>query len=84
MFPTIVPNWDHSPRGGKGSLVYINTSPECFREHVKQVVDIMDNKDGEQLCFLKSWNEWGEGNYVEPDLRFGNGFLEVIKEFFKR
>lgn len=84
VFPTIVPNWDHSPRGGKGSLVYINTTPDCFRKHVKQVVDILDNKDGEQLCFLKSWNEWGEGNYVEPDLRFGHGFLDVIKEFFER
>ena len=37
----------------------------------------------ESLCFLKSWNEWGEGNYVEPDLRYGLGFLEIIKKYFK-
>lgn len=28
--------------------------------------------------FLKSWNEWGEGNYVEPDREFGRGYLETI------
>ena len=30
--------------------------------------------------FLKSWNEWGEGNYVEPDQEFGHGWLDAIKE----
>ena len=81
--PTILPNWDHSPRSGKGALIFTNTTPENFDKHVKQVADIMDEKGGEQLCFLKSWNEWGEGNYVEPDLRYGHGFLEVIKKYFK-
>ena len=81
--PTILPNWDHSPRSGKGALIFTNTTPENFDKHVKQVTDIIDKKEGEQLCFLKSWNEWGEGNYVEPDLRYGHGFLEVIKKYFK-
>ena len=34
----------------------------------------------ENLIFLKSWNEWAEGNHLEPDLKFGKGYLEVIKE----
>ena len=33
-----------------------------------------------RIVFLKSWNEWGEGNYVEPDLKYGRGFLEVLKQ----
>ena len=32
------------------------------------------------MVFLKSWNEWGEGNYMEPDLKFGRGYLEALKD----
>lgn len=82
LIPSLYPNWDHSPRSGSGSTVVINTNPENFEKHVKQVSSILYKRGGEQLCFLKSWNEWGEGNYVEPDLKHGKGFLEVIKKYF--
>ena len=41
---------------------------------------IKDKKDEEKVIFLDSWNEWGEGSYMEPDLLFGHGFLEVLKD----
>lgn len=83
VVPTVLPNWDHSPRSGKGGLIIKNATPENFELHIKQVVDILNKKQKkENLCFLKSWNEWGEGNYVEPDLKYGYGFLEVIKKYF--
>ena len=84
LIPSIYPNWDHSPRSGSGSTVLENATPENFEKHVKLVSSILNKKnEDESLCFLKSWNEWGEGNYVEPDLRYGLGFLEIIKKYFK-
>lgn len=84
VIPTIVPNWDHTPRSKRGGIVYIGATPENFEKHIKEVYSILDKKEqDDNYCFLKSWNEWGEGNYVEPDLKYGEGFLEVISRFFK-
>ena len=48
---------------------------------IKDALNVIKDKQQEhQILFLKSWNEWGEGNYVEPDLRYGHGFLDAIRE----
>lgn len=74
--PTLYPNWDTAPRRGYIATVFHNSTPELFEKHIRQVVDATTNPH--KLLFLKSWNEWGEGNYVEPDLTFGHGWLEAI------
>lgn len=77
VFPSIVPNWDHTPRSGRAGLVLQNSTPEKFGKHVGQVFRCITTKPiNRQICFIKSWNEWGEGNYMEPDLKFGRGYLE--------
>ena len=80
VFPTVLPQWDRTPRAGSSEGIYVNATPENFQKHLEQALKIVENKQPEhRLIFLKSWNEWGEGNYVEPDLKFGHGFLEAIK-----
>jgi hypothetical protein len=79
-YPSIIPNWDHSPRSGRKGHIFINSTPESFKKHVKSVLEIVKNKNPEhQVIFLKSWNEWAEGNYIEPDLKYGRGHLEALK-----
>jgi hypothetical protein len=81
VFPTILPQWDRSPRVGKAEGVYVGATPEAFEAHLRQAVEIVQKKEPDhRLLFLRSWNEWAEGNYVEPDLRYGHGFLEAIKK----
>ena len=84
VFPTILPQWDRSPRVGSPDGVYINATPDNFRKHVLHALDIVKDKTEEhRIIILKSWNEWGEGNYVEPDQVFGHGFLDVLSETIK-
>ncbi|MBO6144324.1 MAG: glycoside hydrolase family 99-like domain-containing protein, partial [Prevotella sp.] len=80
VFPTILPQWDRSPRVASADGVYTNVTPQKFEQHIRQAIDIVKHKSPDhQVIFLKSWNEWGEGNYVEPDQKFGHGFLEAIR-----
>lgn len=80
VFATMMPNWDHTPRSGSGGSVLHNSTPELFEQHAKDILNTAANKsDHHKIVFLKSWNEWGEGNYMEPDLRFGHGYIKALK-----
>ena len=80
VYPTIVPQWDRSPRAATLDGIYVHATPKAFEEHINDALTYIEKKDPEhRVMILKSWNEWGEGNYVEPDLEFGHGWLEAIK-----
>jgi hypothetical protein len=80
VIPTILPNWDHTPRSGKGGFVLTDAIPRIFGEIVKDAVETVKEKtQDKKIIFIKSWNEWGEGNHMEPDLKFGKGYLEELK-----
>lgn len=81
VFPTILPQWDRTPRRAAWDGIYVNATPEAFRRHILQALDVIKDKSPEhQVIFMKSWNEWGEGNYVEPDEKFGHGWLDAIRQ----
>lgn len=80
-YPCILPNWDNSPRRGAGKIIFHNSTPDLFRTFLRAAIKRVANRNNEErIIFIKSWNEWAEGNYLEPDRRFGRGYLEVIKE----
>jgi hypothetical protein len=79
-YPCVIPNWDHSPRAGNRSVIFHNSTPELFRKHMRKAVDLVIQKPFEdRLLFVKAWNEWAEGNYLEPDLKFGHAYLDVVR-----
>ena len=84
-FPCVVPNWDNTPRSERRGFVLQGSTPSRFRAHLRDAVRYVDGRAPERrLVFLKSWNEWAEGNYLEPDRRFGRGWLEAVRgEIFR-
>jgi hypothetical protein len=80
VIPCIISGWDNTPRHPQG-LVLTNYSPALFDAHIKDVLSHVAHKqEDERIIILKSWNEWAEGNYVEPDLKWGHSFLETIQK----
>lgn len=85
VFPTMLPNWDHTPRSGKGGYVYTGATPELFQIHAEQVLScVLSKPKPSQICFIKSWNEWGEGNYLEPDLKYRKKYINSLRQAIKR
>lgn len=81
VIPTIMPQWDHTPRSGWNGIFLVNAKPEYFKEVVRKAIDTVANKPKDkQIIFLKSWNEWGEGNYMEPDITHGRGYINAMRE----
>ena len=77
----LIPNWDNTPRCGTAGVVQDGSTPELFRVQVKKSLDLTEGVPPEhRIIFVKSWNEWAEGNHVEPDLKFGTGYLKVLHE----
>lgn len=80
-YPQIIPNWDRSPRGGRRAVIYTGSTPGLFKEHIYEALSLIANKkDEHKILFLRSWNEWAEGNYMEPDMLYGHGYLDALKE----
>lgn len=80
LFPCIIPNFDHTPRSGRRGNVMYNSTPGKWRLLLDRLFLLLADKDPEEnVVFIKSWNEWGEGNYLEPDLKFGNAYLEELR-----
>lgn len=84
-YPLVLPNWDNTPRSGMRGLVLTNSTPDLFRRHLREAITRVEPKPAEErIVFLKAWNEWAEGNYVEPDQEWGHRYLEVIREELSR
>jgi lipopolysaccharide biosynthesis protein len=81
VIPVIAPNWDHSPRSGSKSILLHNSHPKYFKQLIFNAINaVKDKPEEEQIVFIKAWNEWGEGNYMEPDLKYGMGYIEVMRD----
>ncbi len=79
--PCVYPNWDNTPRSGRRGVVLHGATPDKFRANVRQAVASVAHRPAEErLLWVKSWNEWAEGNHLEPDLRFGRGWLEALRD----
>lgn len=76
--PGVFAGWDNSPRKDEEGFIVTGSTPQNFQRHLHKVLSVAETQ-GKEFIFLNAWNEWSEGAYVEPDKRYGWGYLEAIK-----
>ena len=79
-FRCVTPGWDNSPRRRRGARILVGSTPQLYENWLRTVVDVTQAENWgreESIVFINAWNEWGEGNHLEPDKRWGRAYLEA-------
>ena len=84
-FPCVFSSWDNTPRVGVNGHVYMNWTPDLFETQLENAVKAVEDRDFDhRLVLLRSWNEWAEGNMLEPDAKNGDVILKTIRKVVVR
>ena len=76
-------DWDNTPRRHEKGSVFVGASPEKFQKYMTEQIRRTKEVYHKDMLFLFAWNEWAEGGYMEPDEKFGCGYLEALRNALK-
>lgn len=81
-FRCVTPSWDNWARRHEGASIFLDSTPDYYRAWLSACVDYSNlHLHGEErIVFINAWNEWAEGNHLEPDQKFGRGYLEATSQ----
>lgn len=83
QIPIVFPGWDSSIRHGKKGVILKNSTPVYFDRHVSKIACLIrERTTPHKFVVVKSWNEWAEGNYIEPCDIHGDSYLKTLKKYF--
>ena len=80
--PTVFTGWDTTPRHQKRGTILKDFDLATFKRHLATIKQTLVKRDvSNKIIIIKSWNEWAEGNLLEPDSIFGYQLLEAYSDF---
>jgi lipopolysaccharide biosynthesis protein len=86
-FRCVMPGWDNTARRYRreGAMVVLGNTPHLYEQWLGAVLaGFRPYSADENFVFINAWNEWAEGNHLEPDQRWGRGFLEATRRAYER
>lgn len=80
-FRCVTPSWDNSPRRARNAMIFRDARPKLYERWLRAMIQatVDSREEEERLVFVNAWNEWGEGNHLEPDQRWGRAYLEATR-----
>ena len=80
-FPCVMPMWDNTARRAKHAVIFDGSTPALYERWLRAAVAAFTPPTpDENLLFINAWNEWGEGNHLEPDQKWGRAYLEATRQ----
>jgi lipopolysaccharide biosynthesis protein len=78
----VTPGWDNSARRKRAPIIFLGASPEKYRRWLTRMIGWTrkNTPPGRRFVFVNAWNEWAEGNHLEPDRKHGHAFLEATRQ----
>jgi len=79
VYRTVFPSWDNTARVQDRALIVLGATVSNYERWLRAASALAERErsGSEQLLFINAWNEWAEGCHLEPDRKFGRGFLEA-------
>jgi glycosyltransferase involved in cell wall biosynthesis len=80
-FRCVTPSWDNWARRKDGANIFLDSTPEKYGAWLSQAIEDSNGRllGEERIVFINAWNEWAEGNHLEPDERWGHGYLRATR-----
>jgi lipopolysaccharide biosynthesis protein len=79
-FPGVTPGWDNAARRKTGATILHGSTPWKYEQWLETVLGRLYDRPPEQrICFVNAWNEWAEGNHLEPCEKWGRAYLEATR-----
>jgi len=80
-FRCVSPSWDNTARRKERVLILKGANPDKYGHWLRTVISqSAPLATGEKVVFVNAWNEWAEGNHLEPCQRWGRAYLEATRE----
>ncbi len=86
MFRGTMPSWDNTARKQDTGHIFLGASPEAYEKWLDGALSYTDRFacGDERIVFVNAWNEWGEGNHLEPDMRYKHAYLDATRRAISR
>ncbi len=70
------------PRRERSAIIFTGSTPKLYGPWLQTIVQdtLLTRRPSERILFVNAWNEWAEGNHLEPDCHWGRGYLEATRK----
>lgn len=79
LFPAVMTSWDNTARRKTAAHSFLDSNPDAYEIWLRGAIEKAKQRysGDERLVFINAWNEWAEGAHLEPDQKYGHGYLSA-------